>query len=54
MRYIKDILGDIYQRLGYQKTAKATDLDLFFIKKAIKLKDSSGKWIHGFEIIGKK
>lgn len=51
---IKSILKDIYSSLGYKKTAKASDLEDFFGMKAIKLKDSRGKWVHGFELLKKK
>ena len=51
---IKAILKELYDKIGYQKTAKATDLDLLFVMKNIKYQDSSGKWIHGLEILGRK
>ena len=47
---IKNSLKNLYQRLGYQKTAKAKDLDLLFIMKPILTSDKQ----HGFEIIGKR
>jgi hypothetical protein len=52
---VKKKLKDLYQELEYKKTAKTTDLDLVFIvKKDTKLKDSSGKWVNGLEILGKR
>jgi hypothetical protein len=52
---IKDILNKLYQRLGYQKKAKATDLELYYIMKYVKFQDSTtNKWVNGFELIGKR
>ena len=51
---IKTKLQDLYNQLGYKKTAKATDLEQWFELKAIKVKDSSGKRVNGFEIVKKK
>ena len=51
---IKDKLKALYQELEYDQKAKATDLELLFIMKAIKLQDSTGKWVHGVEILGKR
>lgn len=48
---IKEFLQRIYNRLGYEKTAKATDLEKYFEVKRIKLKDPSGNWVHGLEIL---
>ncbi len=48
---IKTTLKDLYIELGYKKTPKASDLEEYFELRAIKLKNSSGKWIHGFEIL---
>ena len=50
---IKQILKEIYGRYNFERTAKASDLSEYFIIKGIKLLDS-GKWIHGFEILGKR
>ena len=50
---IKDMLKDLYEELEYKKTAKATDIDPVFITKSTKLLED-GKWVHGFEIIGKR
>ena len=47
---IKDILNNLYQRLGYQKKAKSTDLELYYYVKPILTPDKK----HGFEIIGKR
>lgn len=52
--YIKLTLKDIYISCGYEKSPKASDLEDYFDLKAIKLKDSDGKWVNGFEIIKKK
>ena len=47
---IKEILKSLYQKLGYQKTAKATDLEVYFVMKPILTSDKK----HGFEILGKR
>ena len=47
---IKDTLNTLYQKLGYQKKAKATDLELYYYMKPILTSDKK----HGFELIGKK
>lgn len=50
---IKSVLSGIYEKLGYKKTAKATDLSEWFeIKDGIKIKNPDGKWVHGLEILG--
>ena len=51
---IKEKLKALYQELGYKKTAKATDLEIIYVMKAIKLQDSTGKWVNGLEILGKR
>jgi hypothetical protein len=51
---IKSILTDLYKKLGYQKTAKATDLDSLFTMKLVKVVDKSGKKSNGFELLKKK
>ena len=50
----KNAIKEIYERLGIlTKTGKTTDLNEFFNIKPIKFFDSSsGKWIHGIEILG--
>lgn len=48
---LKDLVSQIYKRINYTKTPKATDLEDWFEIKACKVKDPSGKWVHGFEII---
>ena len=53
-KHIKDILNELYQKLGYKKKAKTTDLEVYYAMKAVKFQDTEGKWIHGLEIIGKK
>jgi len=50
---IKESLKKLYQELNYKKTAKATDLEILYVMKAIKLQED-GKWVHGFEILGKR
>ena len=50
---IKNILGGLYKRLGYQKTAKASDLQEYFWTKDVKFLEG-GKWVNGFEIQGKR
>ena len=47
---IKTILNDLYERLGYKKKAKATDLELYFYMKSILTPDKQ----NGFELIGRK
>ena len=51
---IKSMLSELYKKLGYSKTAKATDLEEFFVLKLIKVQDLSKKWVNGFELLGKK
>ena len=48
---IKDTLNDLYQRLGYQKKAKATDLELYYLMKSVYLTADKQ---NGFEILGKR
>ena len=48
---IKDTLNDLYQRLGYQKKAKATDLELYYLMKSVYLTADKQ---NGFELIGKR
>jgi hypothetical protein len=47
---IKDSLNNLYQRLGYQKKAKATDLELYYIMIPILTSEKKA----GFELIGKR
>jgi hypothetical protein len=51
---IKDTLNSLYQKLGYQKTAKAADLKSLFLIREVKYKESNDKWVNGFEILGKR
>jgi hypothetical protein len=51
---IKSELADLYKKLGYQKTAKATDLEEYYELKGVKFDDGSGKFVHGFELISKR
>ena len=48
---IKDTLNNLYQRLGYQKKAKATDLELYYLMKSVYLTADKQ---NGFELIGKR
>jgi len=50
---IKISLKELYQKHGYEKTAKASDLQEYFWTKDVKILED-GKWVHGFEITGKK
>ena len=50
---IKESLKKLYQELDYKKTAKATDLEVMYVMKAIKLQED-GKWVNGLEILGKR
>jgi hypothetical protein len=50
---IKDALSQLYQKLGYQQKAKATDLEVYYIMKYVKFQED-GKWVNGFELIGKR
>ena len=47
---IKNTLKSLYEKIGYQKTAKATDLEEYYVIKPILTSDKK----HGFEIIDKK
>ena len=53
-KHVKDILNELYEKLGYKKKAKTTDLEVYYVMKAVKFQDTEGKWINGLEIIGKK
>ena len=50
---IKDKLKELYQKHGYQKTAKASDLQEYFWLKDVKFLEDD-KWVHGFEIQKKR
>ena len=51
---LKDILGRIYNSVGYTKTPVASDLRKYFkLREGIKIKDSAGKWIRGIELLNK-
>ena len=47
---IKETLRGLYRKFGYQKTAKATDLEDYFELKPILTPDKK----HGVEILGKR
>ena len=51
---LKGKVKELYEKLGYQKNPKATDLKEYFDIRSIKLKSPSGKWENGFEILGLK
>ena len=51
---IKSTLKELYSELGYKKSPKASDLGEYFEMRNIKIKDQSGKWVHGFELLKKK
>jgi hypothetical protein len=51
---IKSTLKNAYERVGYQKTAKASDLEEYFVVKDTKLQDETKKWVNGFELLEKK
>ena len=48
---IRSKLKIIYDQLNYSKTVKANDLEDYFELKPCKVKDPSGKWVHGFELV---
>lgn len=50
---VKDTLQKIYDQLGLNKTAKATDLQEWFLCKEIKI-SNNGTREHGYEILGLK
>ena len=50
---IKQKLKNIYETYSYSKTAKASDLEEYFIIRTSQLKEGS-KWVNGFEILGKR
>ena len=50
---IKDTLNQLYQKLGYNQKAKSTDLEVYYIMKYVKFQED-GKWVNGFELIGKR
>lgn len=51
----KNKLREIYNKLGYNKSPKATDLGNFFELKETKVKDKlSGKFTRGYEILKQK
>lgn len=51
---IKAKLSDIYTRIGYKKTAKASDLSNWFEIRTAKAKESTGKWVNAFELTKKR
>ena len=48
---LKSDLSDIYSRLKYQKTPKATDMKEYFDIKPCKISNSDGKWVNGYELL---
>lgn len=53
-QFVKETIGKIYSDLGYDNTAKATDLLNFFDVEECTWVDSDKKRVHGFKIINKK
>ena len=51
---VKDRLKQIYLSLEIESNPKANDLEKWFELKSTTIKDKSGKWTNGFEIIKKK
>lgn len=51
---IKDRLSRIYRELDFKASPKASDINKYFEAKPQKLIDSSGKRIHGLEILNKR
>lgn len=51
---IKTSLQNIYDTTGYKSTAKASDLGDWFELKDVKIKTSTGKSEHGFELIKRR
>ena len=51
---IKSVLKDIYSDFSYDKTAKASDLTNYFVLRSTTVLNSESKWVHGFEILGKR
>jgi hypothetical protein len=52
---IKETLRSIYESLGYDKTPKASDLEMYFELRSCQIKNKeTGKKDHGFEIIKQK
>jgi len=50
---IKSSLKEIYTAYNFDKTAKASDLQDYFVLKNTKAQED-GIWVHGFEILGKR
>ena len=50
---IKNTLKNLYQELEYKRAAKATDLEIIYVLKDVKIQEGN-KWINGFEILGKR
>jgi hypothetical protein len=50
---IKNDLGELYERCGYTKPPKATDLENWFEMKSVQWREN-GKKIRGFEIVKKR
>lgn len=51
---IKQMLGDIYNRINISTSPKAIDLGKWFEIKEIKILDNSNKWSNGFELLAIK
>ena len=50
---IKSTLKEIYLNYNYNKTAKASDLQEYFVLKSTRALEE-GVWVNGFEILGKR
>ena len=48
------MLKCIYIKLDIKSTPKATDLEQWFEIKSTTIKNQSGKWVNGIELIKKK
>lgn len=50
----KEIVNQIYSAIGYNKSGRAIDLEEWFEIGPCRVKDQTGKWTHGYEIINIK
>lgn len=51
---IKQAIKEIYQKLGYNKSPKASDLKEYFDLRAVKFVNQDKKSVNGYEILGLK
>ena len=55
LKYIKEILGNIYQKIGLFKNPKASDIEEFFNTKRVKIPDKTNKKItNGYQLLSIK